>query len=111
MMATRKNSTRRDAKGTKTAPLKPRGSATEAKAPKRITALDAAARVLAEAKEPMSCGEMIAQMAAKGYWTSPGGKTPSATLYAGILRELNTKGAASRFEKTDRGKFGCRKTS
>lgn len=81
------------------------------KKPSRVTALDAAARVLAEEDKPMSCGELIEVMAAKKYWTSPGGKTPSATLYAGILRELNTKGAASRFEKTDRGKFACRKTS
>ena len=44
-------------------------------------------------------------MAKKGYWTSPGGRTPGATLYSAILRELKTKGAESRFKKTDRGKF------
>jgi hypothetical protein len=43
-------------------------------------------------------------MTAKGYWTSPGGKTPHATLYSAILREL-AKGEASRFVKTDRGRF------
>jgi hypothetical protein len=48
---------------------------------------------------------MIAAMAAKGYWTSPGGKTPSATLYSAILRELATKGANARFVKTQRGQF------
>jgi hypothetical protein len=52
----------------------------------------------------MTCQEMIDAMAAKGYWASPGGKTPSATLYSAILREL-TKGAESRFVKTERGKF------
>ena len=53
----------------------------------------------------MNCQEMVAAMAAKGYWSSPGGKTPSATLYSSILRELKTKGADARFRKTERGKF------
>jgi hypothetical protein len=47
-------------------------------------------------------------MAAKGYWTSPGGKTPSATLYSAILRELKTKKGDARFRKTERGKFELR---
>ena len=33
-------------------------------------------------REPMNAKEMIEAMAAKGYWTSPGGKTPHATLYS-----------------------------
>jgi hypothetical protein len=72
---------------------------------KKLSALDAAARVLAEAGGALSCQEMIAAMAAKGYWASPGGKTPSATLYSAILRELATKGANARFVKTQRGQF------
>jgi hypothetical protein len=72
---------------------------------KKVSALDAAARVLAEAKEPMNCQEMIKVMADKGYWTSPGGKTPHATLYSAILREIKVKGKDSRFKKTERGKF------
>jgi hypothetical protein len=75
------------------------------KGEKKLSALDAATKVLAEAGRPMTCQEMIDAMAAKGLWTSPGGKTPSATLYSAILRELTTKGADSRFVKTDRGKF------
>ena len=71
---------------------------------KKLSALDAAAKVLAEEGRPMSCQELIDAMAAKGCWTSPGGKTPAATLYSAILREL-TKGSASRFVKTERGKF------
>jgi hypothetical protein len=71
----------------------------------RLSALDAAARVLEEAGQPMTCAEMITAMAAKGYWTSPGGKTPAATLYSAILRELQTKPGTSRFIKTERGKF------
>jgi hypothetical protein len=44
-------------------------------------------------------------MGAKGLWTSPGGKTPHATLYSAILREIGAKGKATRFKKTDRGHF------
>src|SRR5438874_1509079 len=64
---------------------------------KKVSALDAAARVLAEEGKPMSCQEMIGAMAAREYWSSPGGKTPSATLYSAILRELATKGDKARF--------------
>ena len=70
-----------------------------------MSALDAAAKVLAESGEPLTSKEMIDAMAAKGYWTSPGGKTPQATLYAAILREIHTKGADARFTKTERGHF------
>jgi hypothetical protein len=80
-------------------------SATPSTKAGRLSALDAAARVLEEAGQPMTCAEMITAMADKGYWTSPGGKTPSATLYSAILRELQTKPGTSRFIKTERGKF------
>jgi HB1, ASXL, restriction endonuclease HTH domain len=72
---------------------------------KKLSALDAAAKVLEEAGQPMTCAEMIAAMAEKGYWTSPAGKTPEGTLYSALLRELNTKGDAARFHKTGRGQF------
>jgi HB1, ASXL, restriction endonuclease HTH domain len=72
---------------------------------KKLSALDAAAKVLAETSQPMSCKEMIEAMAQKGYWSSPGGKTPASTLYSAILKELSTKGKESRFKKTDRGGF------
>jgi hypothetical protein len=75
---------------------------------KKPSALDAAAKVLAEEGRPMTTKEMIEAMAAKGYWTSPGGKTPEATLYSAILRELATKGDQARFTKTERGKFARR---
>ena len=76
----------------------------EAKA-KKLSAIDAAAKVLADAKKPLNAKEMIEAMAAKGLWTSPGGKTPHATLYSAILREINAKGKEARFKKTDRGHF------
>ncbi len=73
--------------------------------PRKVSALDAAAQVLAAARKPMNAKEMIAEMAAKGLWTSPGGKTPEATLYAAIIREISAKGAEARFRKTERGMF------
>jgi HB1/ASXL restriction endonuclease-like protein with HTH domain len=74
---------------------------------KKTSALDAAAQVLAESKEPMNTRQMIEVMAAKKLWTSPGGKTPHATLYSAILREINEKGKDARFTKTERGKFAA----
>ena len=50
-----------------------------------MSAIDAAAKILAETGTPMTCKELIGTMAAKGYWTSPGGATPHATLNAAIL--------------------------
>jgi HB1, ASXL, restriction endonuclease HTH domain len=72
---------------------------------KKPSALEAAAKVLGEAGEPMNCQAMIEAMAKKGYGTSPGGATPAATLYAAIAKEVKTKGKESRFKKTERGKF------
>jgi hypothetical protein len=93
------------------------GSAPEAKpekpkrpaktAPKKLSALDAAAQVLGAAGKPMTCAEMIEEMSRQGLWSSPNGATPAATLYSAILRELK-KGAESRFEKTERGKFAAK---
>ena len=74
---------------------------------KPLSALNAAAKVLADAKEPMGCQAMIDEMAARKLWTSPGGKTPAATLYSAILREISGKGKDSRFRKTDKGKFAA----
>jgi hypothetical protein len=99
-----------DVTATTPAPTKVKGK--QAKAPKekakKPSALDAALRVLEESGQPMTCPEMIEAMAAKGYWTSPGGKTPAATLYSAILRETQTKGDASRFMKTERGRFAAK---
>ncbi len=71
---------------------------------KKLSAIDAAAKVLAEARKPMNCQELIGVMAIQNYWISPGGKTPAATLYSAILREL-ARGDESRFVKTGRGYF------
>jgi hypothetical protein len=84
-----------------------KAKATKAAADKKMSALDAAAKVLGESGQAMNCQEMIKAMSEKGYWKSPGGLTPHATLYSAILRELKAKGAEARFRKTERGKFSA----
>jgi hypothetical protein len=74
----------------------------------KLSQLDAAIKVLGDATEPLTTKQMVEAMAAKNLWSSPGGKTPHATLYSAILRELQNKGDASRFVKTDRGHFQLR---
>jgi hypothetical protein len=64
--------------------------------------------VLQETGQALTCPELIAQMAAMGYWSSPKGKTPAATLYAALTREIKLKGDAARFQKTGRGTFAFR---
>jgi hypothetical protein len=71
----------------------------------KLSALDAAAKVLGETGQAMTCQELIAAMAAKGYWSSPKGRTPASTLYAALLRELQAKEDQARFRKAGRGKF------
>jgi hypothetical protein len=72
---------------------------------KRLSALDAAAKVLADSGEPMTTKELIEKMAAKGLWSSPNGKTPDRTLYSALAREISAKGKESRFKKGERGTF------
>ena len=57
-----------------------------------MSGLDAAAKVLEESGQPMTAKEMVEAAEAKGYWKSPGGKTPHATVYSAIIREIATKG-------------------
>jgi len=71
---------------------------------KKASGLDAAAQVLKDAKQPMRCRDIVQTMLDKGMWTTSG-KTPHATIYAAILREIQTKGEKARFKKTDRGLF------
>ena len=70
-----------------------------------MSQLDAAVQVLAASAEPMSTKQMVEAMAEQKLWTSPAGKTPHATLYSALLRELQKKGNDARFKKSDRGKF------
>lgn len=69
----------------------------------RTSGLDLAATVLATAKEPLNAKTIAERVVAGGWKTS--GKTPHATLYAAMIREIAVKGSDARFRKTDRGLF------
>ena len=72
----------------------------------RLSALDAAAKVLSEATKPMNCRQLIETMTEKDYWQpTNAGKTPQNTLHAAISKEIKTKFADSRFTKVGRGQF------
>jgi len=71
----------------------------------KLSQLDAAVKVLTESGRPTTTKAMIEAMATQAYWTSPGGATPSATLYFAILREFQKKVPEARFVKADRGQF------
>ena len=75
---------------------------------KRASGLDAAAKVLGEAGEPMSCKAIVERMLAEKLWQTTG-KTPQSTIYAAIVREIAAKGNQARFKKTERGKFTLNK--
>jgi hypothetical protein len=71
----------------------------------RLSALDAAAKVLCETTETMNCRQLIEIMTEKAYWQPNAGKTPQNTLHAAINKEIKTKGCDSRFAKVGRGQF------
>ena len=85
------------------APKRPE-AATEDAGQKRMSGLDAAAKVLEEAEEPLNTRAIYARAEAAGYWQSDG-QTPWATIYAAIIREIAAKGEDARFRKVERGKF------
>ena len=105
--AATKRATAKKAPAKKTTAKKAATTKGTPKANGKLSAIDAAAKLLGETGEAMNCKELVAAMAAKKLWTSPGGKTPHATLYSAILREIGTKGNDARFKKTERGKFAA----
>ena len=108
--AARQQAPAKKAPGKKASTKKPAAKKAPAKAANKtkgmMSGLAAAAKVLAEAGEPMRCKEIVETMIAKGYWKTAG-QTPSATIYSAITREINTKGQDARFKKTDRGLFAA----
>jgi hypothetical protein len=91
-------------------PAKPQSKPKRARAKKepkakRMSGLDAAAKVLEESGEPMNVKQIVELAESKGYWKSPGGKTPWATVYSAIIREVKTRGQDARFRKAERGRF------
>jgi len=82
-----------------------KAKAAKPKGERKGGALDAAVQVLKTASGgPLGCKEMVERMLAKGLWKTSG-KTPAATLYAAIIREIAAKGKDARFHKTGRGQF------
>jgi len=77
--------------------------------PKRVSLLDAAATVLADAKAPMQAKQIVEAVVERGLWKPGAGKTPHATLYAAMTREIAAKGKDARFRKVDRGQFAAGK--
>lgn len=61
--------------------------------------------MLGESKEPLNTKQMFEKMVTKKYWTSPGDKTPPATLYSAIVLEIQTKDKDARFRKIECGHF------
>ena len=70
---------------------------------KKPSGLDLAAKVLADASEPLAAKTIAERVIAAGWQTS--GKTPHATLYAAMMREIQSKGKDARFVKVERGRF------
>jgi hypothetical protein len=89
------------------APQKSMGVAKPAK-PKKASGLDAAFEVLKKAKEPMASKDIVEKMLADGMWSTDG-KTPHATIYAAMVREIQSKGKDARFIKIERGRFAAGK--
>ena len=104
-MATKKTNTKKAASRKKAAKKKTPAKPAKAKRNGKLSAINAAVKVLGETKKALHCKELVESMAAKGYWKSPGGQTPDRTLYSAMLREINNKGKDSRFKKADRGQF------
>ena len=75
---------------------------------KKTSLIDAAVQILRKAGTPMNAKEMVDAIMAKGIWSS-NGKTPHATLYAAIIREIQKKGSEARFTKIKRGHFALGK--
>ncbi len=101
-MATKKKAKRT----TKPAAKSPKDKKPNTKMPvkKKLGQLDAVIRVLQQAKQPLNCKAM----AKKKLWQSPAGRTPDATLYAAILRQISQKGKDARFKRIDRGLFALK---
>jgi len=72
-----------------------------------LTLLEAAYRVLREAKRPLSCQEIVNRAARKKLHRSSGA-TPQNSLNAVLARDIKANGEKSRFAKVGRGLFIAR---
>lgn len=75
----------------------------------KLSLIDAAAKVLEDATEPMGVKEMFEEAKRRRLWTPGAGKTPIQTLYSSIYREIKEKGNEARFRKAGRGRFAFKR--
>lgn len=66
---------------------------------KKLSLLEAAARILEQIETPLNCKEMIAKATEAGLWIPTAAKTPEQSLYSAIFREINGK-ENPRFKKS-----------
>lgn len=100
-----RNAARTKAKNANRAAAAP--EAPKAAKPRKLSLLSAAAKVLSESKEPMRASDMLEAVTKRGLWKSPKGKTPEASLYAAMIREIAAKDKSARFRKTGPGLFAA----
>ncbi|MCD4825950.1 MAG: winged helix-turn-helix domain-containing protein [Phycisphaerae bacterium] len=67
-------------------------------------ALEAAAKVLAKAKNPMAAKDIMQEILRQKLWFTTG-KTPHVTLASALSRDIKKHGKKSRFKRADRGLF------
>jgi len=75
------------------------------RADKHVSGLDLVAEVLIKANEPMAAKAIAEQVIQAGWQTK--GKTPHATLYSAMIREIEKRGKDARFKKVGRGQFAA----
>jgi len=69
----------------------------------RLSQLDAAVEILKDAKEPLTCKEIVRRIFGRKIWSTTG-RTPEDTLSASIKHEI-ARGKNSRFRKAERGLY------
>jgi restriction system protein len=72
-----------------------------------MNSFDAVERVLFEAGKPLTSEEITAEVLTKAYWRTTG-KTPTATINARLAVDIKSKGAKSKFQRTDPNLFALR---
>ena len=108
MTTTKKRTSTKSAPKRPVSPASRKGAKKAATPPTATTDATGAPVLRRPAKTPKTSAmqaAVIVAMAERKLWTSPGGKTPEASLYASIIREIAKKGEAARFRKVSRGRF------
>jgi hypothetical protein len=71
---------------------------------RKLSLLDAAVEVMKQLDEPLGAKDITVKVIGLGLWSGKG-KTPEATLYSAMIREIANKGEQARFKKVSRGRF------